>query len=146
MNTYVNLYNDNFRTNNNLLAPFEPLLHVKWKQYGKNCFQFVYILQHSSFGFTSKKSRKNILSDHFVVSATCREMTCTTSRLNHILYYLTLGNPEILSLDKEADKASKWWVCILDWISEITLSLLAHTLVQTSTSICQRKYLLLATC
>lgn len=56
-----------------------------------------------------------------------------------MLFYLTLSSLEVISLDKEADRAMKWWVCVLDQITKIILSLLAHMLVQTSASICQRE-------
>lgn len=60
------------------------------------------------------RKQKNTSSDHFVVSATCREITTKTSRFIPILYYLIIGSPEILSPDKDADKASKRWACIWD--------------------------------
>lgn len=55
------------------------------------------------------RNQEKTSSDHSVVSATCSEIASKTSRFNPILSYLALGSPEIpeiLSLDKEADKAS----------------------------------------
>lgn len=110
---------------------------ICWEQV---CLQYVCILQHSSLGFICKESRRKLFSNWtFCVISHMKRNNFQKSRFNHILVYLTLSSLEVISLDKETDKTMKWWVCILDRISEIILSVLAHMLVQTSASICQRK-------
>lgn len=102
---------------------------VCWEQV---CIQYICILHHSSLGFICKELRRKLLSNwKFCGISHMQGNNFQKSRFNCILFYSTLSSLEVLSLDKETDKAMKWWVCILDWIFEIILSLPAHMLVQT---------------
>jgi len=113
---------------------------ICWEQV---CLQYVCILQHNSLGFTCKDSISKLLSNQtFCGISHMQRNNFQKSTFNCMLFYLTLRSLEVISLNKETDKAMKWWVCILDRISEIILSLL----VQTSAAICQRKGCMFSIC